>query len=168
MTRFTKFTTVLGLALVAVAATAEAQSAQINVTANVFQALTVTGNQPLDFGNVFPGVNKTVAVGDAGAGKFTVAGQAGANVNLSFTLPANLPHASLPTSLPIGSWSGHWATTDVTSGGTSFTPSAGNTAANLHGTTGNLYVYLGAQVSPGGAQAAGSYSAQLTMTVAYF
>src|SRR3990172_9919581 len=58
--------------LVATAATAQAQSANINVTANVFQALTVVGNSNLDFGNVFPGVNKTIGVADAGAGKYSV------------------------------------------------------------------------------------------------
>jgi hypothetical protein len=167
MNRFMKVSTVLALALVATAATAQAQSANINVTANVFQALTVVGNSNLDFGNVFPGVNKTIGVTDATAGKYSVTvGQAGANVNLSFTLPTDLvgPGAVL---LPVGSWTGHWATTDVTSGGTSFTPSAANTAAALSG-TGLLFVYIGAQASPGAAQAAGAYTAVATMTVAYF
>lgn len=167
MNRFMKVSTVLALALVATAATAQAQSANINVTANVFQALTVVGNNDLAFGNVFPGVNKTIAVADGGAGKYSVTvGQAGANVNLSFTLPANLIGPGAAT-LPVGSWTGHWAATDVTSGGTTFVPSAANTAAALSG-TGLLFVYIGAQVSPGAAQAAGGYTAVATMTVAYF
>ena len=167
MTRFTKVSTVLALALVASATTAQAQSANINVTANVFQALTVVGNSALAFGNVFPAIPATVAVTAAGAGKWSVTvGQANANVNLSFTLPANLIGPAAAT-LPVGSWSGHWAATDVTSGGTSFTPSAANTAAALSG-SGNLYVYIGATVSPGAAQAAGAYTAIATMTVAYF
>lgn len=167
MNRFMKVSTVLALALVATAATAQAQSANINVTANVFQALTVVGNNSLDFGNVFPGVNKTIGVTDAGAGKYSVTvGQANANVNLSFTLPGNLIGPAAAT-LPVGTWTGHWAATDVTSGGTSFTPSAATTAAALSA-GGLLYVYIGAQVSPGASQAAGLYTAVATMTVAYF
>ena len=54
---------------------AMAQSANINAVANVFQAITVTGAQTLDFGNVFPGVNKTILATAGTAGRFDLAGQ---------------------------------------------------------------------------------------------
>ena len=49
-----------------------------------------------------PGVNKTIAITDAGAGTFTVTKAATSGVTLSFTLPTNL--ASGTDLLPIGSW----------------------------------------------------------------
>lgn len=165
MHRFTKVSIAFGVALLAAVPSAQAQSANIQALANVFQAMTVSGVRNLDFGNVFPGVNKSIAVDNANSGKFTVAGQASANVNLTFTLPANLTSGG--NNLPIGTWVGHWNGVDDASSGTNFTPSAGATAAQFSG-SGNLYVFVGATVSPGGSQTAGSYSGTVTMTVAYF
>ena len=105
------------------AATAEAQnSASIQATATVLSALTVAAGQNLLFGNVTPGVNKTIAITDAGAGTFTVTKAATSGVTLSFTLPTNL--ASGTDLLPIGSWSGAWNTSASTAGANGFTPSA--------------------------------------------
>ena len=140
-------------------------SASANVTATVQQPITVTKNNDLSFGSVFPGLDKSISVTAGGAAKFTVAGQASTPVNLTFTLPATI--ASGGNTLAIGSWSGHHASTDVTSGGTTFTPSASATAATLSG-SGALYVYVGATAQPTATQAAGSYSGSMTMTVVYF
>ena len=148
------------------AATAEAQnSATIQATATVLSALQVTEGQDLTFGNVTPGVAKTVAIADAGAGRFDIVKAATSGVTLSFTLPANLTSGA--NSLPIGTWSGGYNTTQTPTGATTFTPSAGgfNTAVTP-GT--ELYVYVGATVSPGAAQAAGAYSGDVTMSVVYF
>ncbi|HXE58367.1 MAG TPA: DUF4402 domain-containing protein [Gemmatimonadales bacterium] len=148
------------------AAEARAQnSASITATANVLTPLTVVGAQNLSFGNVFPGLNKTVAVTDAGAGRFDVAGQANANVSLSFVLPSNLSDGS-GNLLPIGSWTGEHNTTG-TATGANFTPSAGATNTTLSG-TGNLYVFIGGQVTPAVNQPAGLYSGSVQMTVVYF
>lgn len=164
MTRWAKVSTAALVALCTAATSASAQSANIAATANVYQALTVAGARDLAFGNVFPGVDKTVAVTDATSGKFTVQGQASVGVNLTFTLPANLTG---PGNLPINNWSAHHHTSDAASGGTSFVPSAANTSATMSG-TGELFVYIGARVQPAAGQAAGAYSGTVTMTVAYF
>jgi hypothetical protein len=140
-------------------------NASATVTATVQQPITVTKNNDLSFGNVFPGVDKAVAVTAAGAAKFTVAGQASTPVNLTFTIPATI--ASGGNTLALASWTGHYATTDVTTGGTTFTPSASATTATLSG-SGALYVYVGATAQPTSTQAAGSYSGSMTMTVVYF
>ena len=156
----------LALALVLVPLTARAQNnASANVTATVQQPITVTKNNDLSFGNVFPGVAKSIAVTAGGAAKFTVAGQVSTPVNLTFTLPATL--ASGGNTLPIGTWTGEYNTSDSPTGGTSFTPSASATTATLH-TDGSLYVYVGATASPAAAQVAGSYSGTLALTVVYF
>lgn len=147
------------------AAAASAQSANINATASVFQAITVTGARDLAFGNVFPGVAKTVVVSDATSGRFDLTGQSSGNVNVSFTLPANLTSGA--NNLPIGTWTGCTNGTNTTTGCTSFTPSAGATASAFSG-AGALFVWVGGTVSPAANQAAGAYTGVVTLTAAYF
>jgi hypothetical protein len=147
------------------ASAAQAQSANITATATVFQAMTVTGARTLDFGNVFPGVAKTIAVAAATSGRFDLTGQSSANVNVSFTLPTNLTSGA--NNLPIGSWTGCTNATNTTTGCTSFTPSASTTATAFSG-AGALFVWVGGTVTPGGAQAAGTYTGTVTLTAAYF
>lgn len=165
MNRWAKFSTAVVAATVVAASSASGQSANINVTANVFQAITVTGANPLAFGNVFPGVNKTVAVADPGAGRWDATGQASANVNMSFTLPTNLVNGV--NNLAIGTWTGCRDGDNTPAGCTAFTPSAGATAAAFSA-AGLLYVWIGATVSPTAGQAAGGYTATATLTLAYF
>lgn len=155
------------VALMGLAASAgAAQSANITVTANVLQAMTVAGTRPLDFGNVFPGVARPVGVGAATSGLFTLTGQNSANVNVSFTLPTTL--VSGANSLPIGTWTGyHNTTNNATVGGTAFTPSVATTATAFSA-TGNLFVFIGGTVTPIVSQAAGTYTGIVTLTAAYF
>jgi hypothetical protein len=154
----------VGLAGTAGAAAAQSQSASINATAVVQQPLNVTAGNDLDFGNVLPGVNKAVAPADAGAGSFTIQGQGGYEVALTFTLPANLQDLSA-NNLAIGSWAGVHNTSNTPAGGTSLTPTALSNA-NLSG-IGELFVFLGATVSPVAAQPAGTYSGTIQLDVAY-
>jgi hypothetical protein len=142
-----------------------AQSANINATATVFQAMTVTGARTLDFGTVFPGVAKVIGVAAATSGRFDLTGQNSANVDLTFTLPANLTSAG--NNLPIGSWTGCTSPTNTTAGCTAFTPSGSATASAFSG-TGALFVFVGGTVTPAAAQAAGSYTGTVTLTAAYF
>jgi len=143
---------------------AVAQSANINAIANVFQAITVTGANTLDFGNVFPGVAKTIAVANASAGRFDLSGQGSAPVQLTFTLPTNL--TSSGNNLPIGTWTGCTNPTNSTAGCTSFTPS-GTPTGSAFGGAGTLFVFVGATVTPGAAQPAGSYTGTVTLTANY-
>jgi spore coat protein U-like protein len=152
-------------ALLVAAPLAAQNNASANVTATVQQPVTVTKNNDLSFGNVFPGLNKSIAVTAGGAAKFTVAGQASTPVNLTFSLPATI--SSSGNTLPISTWTGHFRDVDQPTGGTSFTPSTSATAATLSA-SGGLFVYVGATAEPGSAQPAGSYSGTMTMTVVYF
>lgn len=163
---FTASKLTLGLAVVTlcgVNVAAAQNNAQINVSATVQTPITVTAANNLDFGNVFPGVNKTVAVTDAAAGRFNVAGQASAPVSMTFVLPANLSAGA--NLLPIANWTGNHNTSAAPTG-TGFTPSAAATAATLSA-TGQLFVYVGAQVSPSVSQAAGNYTGTVQLTVVY-
>src|SRR5512145_2666015 len=79
------------LALTGTALEAQTNNASITATASVQSPINVLGAQQLSFGNVFPGVNKTIAATDlTNAGRFDVTGQASTPVTLSFTLPATL------------------------------------------------------------------------------
>ncbi|MBK6781801.1 MAG: DUF4402 domain-containing protein [Gemmatimonadetes bacterium] len=165
MRTFTRVSAALAAILSLSAAGASAQSANINATATVYQALTVTGARALDFGSVFPGVAKSIVVSDATSGRFDLTGQASANVNVSFTLPTNLTSGA--NNLPIGTWTGCTNPTNSTAGCTSFTPSASATPTAMSG-AGALFVWVGGTVSPAANQAAGAYTGVVTLTAAYF
>ena len=154
---------VLALVVVAKPVYAQVNNASITATATVQAPINVTAVSNLDFQNVFPGVAKTVLTTDATAGRWDVLGAASTPVSLNFTLPTNL--ASGANLMPIGTWTGNHNTT-ATPSGASFTPSGTPTAATLSA-TGALFVYIGATVSPLSNQAAGVYTAAVTLTVLY-
>src|SRR5207302_4718821 len=156
---------VLVLALVAAGAvTGQAQNnATVNVTAAVQQPVVVLKTNDLDFGLVFPGVNKPVTLGSASAGRFSVTGAAGAGVNLSFAVPTNL--TSGLNQLPV-TWDASWNQSNA-AGGNNFAPSAALTPATLSAVGGNLFVFVGGTVAPTVTQVAGSYTGTVTMTVTY-
>jgi len=159
--------TLAALALVvAGATTAQAQgvNGSITATASVQAPITVSGTRGLDFGNVFPGISKTIAVGDPGAGLFSVTGQASTQITYAFTLPGNLTFGL--NNLPISPWTGYVNTTNSTSGGSTFPPSAVAANATLSG-SGALFFFVGATVSPPNNLPAGSYTGTVTLTVSY-
>lgn len=168
MTRWMKTSVLTCFMLGAVATGAAAQTATINVTANVYQALTVAAGNDLAFGNVFPGVNKTIGLADATAGRFDITGQTSSTVSLSFTLPNSGAYIVGPSSaqLPLSAWTACWNTANSGgSGCTAFTAASGTNAAFGGGSS--LHVFLGATVSPASNQAAGSYTGTAVLTVAY-
>lgn len=152
-------------ALFSLATAAQAQSANIQALATVYQPISVTGTRALDFGTVFPGVAKSIAVAAATSGQFQLGGQASGNVNLTFTLPTDLVNAG--NNLPIGTWTGCTSATNTTAGCTAFTPSGTATGSAFSG-AGALWVFVGATVTPAAAQAAGNYTGTVTLTAAYF
>lgn len=157
---------IAGSLLLVMTTTAQAQqSANASVTADVQQPITVTKTHDLVFGTVFPGLNKVIAVTDAAAAAFSIAGQASSNVNLTFTVPATI--ASGGNTMPIATWTARRNSTASSASGTDFTPSASATSATLSG-SGALYVFVGATAQPSASQVAGSYSGTLTLTVVYF
>ena len=153
----------LVLALVA-AGTVQAQSASIAATATVVTPLTVTGTAPLAFGNVFQGVNKTVAFSDATSGRFSLTGYLASQVALTFTLPATL--ASGANTMPINTYDVRVNGTNSTAGTTALTVVSG-TPVNSNLVAGALFVFIGGRVQPTVAQVAGSYTGTLVLAAAY-
>ena len=155
---------VAALALSGTVAQAQTNNASITATANVQTPINVSAFQQLNFGNVFPGVNKTVATADlANAGRLDVTGQASAPVTLSFTLPSTL--SSGANTMPIDSYSGVRADNTSQTSGIGFIPGASNPATLS--AAGALYIWIGARVTPPTTQAQGTYTGTITMTVVY-
>src|SRR6185437_16751237 len=125
--RITKLSlAVAALVLTGTTIQAQTNNASITATASVQTPINVVGAQQLNFGNVFPGVNKTVAATDlTNAGRFDVTGQASTPVTLSFTLPASLTSGA--NTMPIVNYTGVHALLNTQVGGVAFTPSAGAT-----------------------------------------
>ncbi len=146
--------------------------------ATVLATLTVTSTQSLDFGNVYQGVAKTQdETSDANSGIFTITGQASANISCFFQLPEYVALTNGSDRMPIA-----FSTTDATfsvlaaaAPSTPSAPGAGATAntnpRNLTGTVigvgGTSQIFIGGKVIPSVNQTAGSYSADIVLTVAY-
>lgn len=156
-----------GLALTAAAplAAQSTASANIQANANVLAPISASGEQDLDFGDVIPGFDETVAPGDTEAGQFHVSGAGNLQVALDFgTLPAALNDgsgATLPISFATGSAGYGSASTSVDA---TFDP---NSVTNVNLDAGDLYVFLGGTVSPADDQAEGTYSETITLSVSY-
>lgn len=128
----------------------------------------VTVNSNLTFGTMFPGIPKTVDKSSTDAAEFSIGGDAGAEVTIDFTLPAYLssgannmqiifysdgcaidsnptPNQSSPTYDDLNPW--QTLTYDLGSSG--------------------LTVWIGGKAIPGVRQSAGSYTADIIITVQY-
>lgn len=132
----------------------------IDVLAVVDQPINVSAGADLDFGTLLPGFARTINPDNVASGDFAITGAAGAQVALSFALPAGGNLASGGNTMPVTITAGYGA--DRTAVTAVNTATGGN--ANLDG-TGNLAVFIGGTVTPAAAQAAGSYSGTVTLPV---
>lgn len=146
--------------------------------ATVLATLSVTATQSLDFGNVYQGVAKTQdETSDANSGIFTITGQASASISCFFQLPEYVGLANGTDRMPI-----NFTTTDATfsilAAAAPSTPSAPGAGATLNtnprnltgtgiGVAGTSQIFLGGKVIPSVNQTAGSYSADIVLTVSY-
>jgi hypothetical protein len=147
-------------------------------TATVLAVLSVSATQALDFGNVYQGVAKTQdETSDANSGIFTITGQASANISCFFQLPDYVALANGTDRMTIA-FSTTDATFSVLAAGAPSTPSAPGLGATLNtnprnltgtamGVAGTSQIFLGGKVIPSVNQTAGSYSADIVLTVAY-
>ena len=194
MNTIKKISGLLAVTLLLGAGSAFGQSddAPIGARASVLSQIVVTAGDSLIFGNVNPGVDKTIgtdgtvlagtATGDEQNGTFTIAKGAGSFITLSWTLPTTLAKAGGGT-MPINF--NDVSSTKLgllTSGSTSFpfSISESDAAVELNTNTGitgtdrtafaaatALTVAVGGTVVPGATQAAGNYIGQITLTATY-
>jgi hypothetical protein len=161
------FVLVASAMLAAPAAAQVSATSTIQVTGTVAGAISVTGGNPLQFGVIIPGLARTITPASPSAGTFTVGGQSGAGVQLTFpALPTVMtgPGVDIPLGLALV-----YHTANDPTGGTTIDPAVTTNPITALSTDnpGVLYVFLGGTVTPDGAQAPGSYSATFTLTAAY-
>jgi hypothetical protein len=146
-----------------------------SATATVQAILAVTATQALAFGTVYQGVPKSIAEDNASAGIFTITGQAGAGISIYAQLPDYLATATGDDRMVVA-FSATDAAVDTTANvdPTAFGSGWANTnphsfpAATVVGTPGSQSaVFLGGKVLPSVDQAAGAYTADIILTVAY-
>jgi len=144
------------------------ESATVQATATVMAALTVTGTNDLNFGNVTPGTPKSVDKTDVGnAGEWSISSSLGAEVQIDFTLPDSLRSATAAMDIIFLSTDASYE--DGTGGGQAspagtLNPSVTNTQ-NLNATDGSMTIWIGGQVDPIVSQSGGSYSGDIEVTI---
>ena len=130
----------------------------------------ITVNNDLVFGAVFPGIPKTISKYTAGAAaEFHVSGTIGKEVSIDFTLPTKIVSAAGIQYQMIFSQTS--AATDSRNNPDQSNPLKDNqnpwhTILDILGPNG-LTIWLGGQVVPKLNQSPGSYTAIITLTVAY-
>lgn len=163
------FKTVLTTAvilLVGICTQVNAQSATVQAEGEVLAPLSVTGTN-LSFGTeILPGLELSVARTEAGAAQFDITGADSKEITVDFTLPTELTGAGDAIPITFGSDDAGYATTDDQAGAAAHDPS-GTLTTTLDATAGTLFVWLGGTISPAETQAAGSYSADITVDTAY-
>jgi len=141
-------------------------NASINATANVsgVSPLTATGYQDLTFGSVTAGTPKS-----ASTGRFSISGQLGTPVTITFSLPTVLTASGSSATIPIlfGATDGlNCGTTSASCPSpTTFDPNAPFFTAL--GATGALYIGVGGTVTPPTLTSTDVYSGVITLTVSY-
>lgn len=139
-------------------------NASIEARAQVLTPLTVTPYQDLDFQNVIPGLNKTVAPGDVTSGRFDLVGSGTLEVQLDFgTLPTSLVSGGDNLPISFGPSSAGWGHSLIP-GPITFDPAVSHDT-DLE--SGALTVWIGGTVSPAANQPAGLYTGNIMLTVSY-
>lgn len=162
----------LGLVVAALATTPlAAQRGNITTEATVLNPLQVSGVWSLEFQTVLRNRRTTVAATNVFSGAFSVTGQAGAQIAVSFALPTRLVRVGGTEGLPIDTFTGCIAAVYPlgTNPCTTFTPSAAPTNVTLTG--GLRWFYIGGTVDTRTAVAGnppdGSYRSSIVMTASY-
>ena len=161
-----KFAVLAVMAALIVPSAAFAVTGTIQATANVLTPLSVsTDLRALDFGDVFPGLNKSIAFTDGTSGKWQIGGEAAKEIQLAFTLPAALDNGGILMPISFSATDAAYFGTDVVGSAVAFDPSGGSTE-NLDA-AGTGFVWLGGTVQPTANQAAGVYAATVSLDVVY-
>lgn len=147
-------------------------------TATVQTAITIVATQPLNFGNVFQEMPKTIGNNmDDSSAIFTITGQGGAGINIQLALPEYLSLADGSDRMSI-IFRNTDAAVDTSDIATPSTLIAGNgwinqnpyllpSAAVIGSPGSNTKIYLGGRVVPSANQKAGIYSGNIVLSASY-
>jgi hypothetical protein len=144
-------------------------TAQGAVSATIQQPLVLT-SVPMQFGNVYVNVAKTLAPTDVAAFRMLVDGATGATIEVTLeSTPTSLARTGGGSSLPIGAWLARSGGASCT--GAAVTPTVGSPVSLVLnspvGGSGRTSYCLGATVSPGALQASGNYTGTVVVSVRY-
>ncbi len=173
-TKTLSLVTILVILLVSYSAVMAQDVANGSATATVQAALVVTAPSALAFGTVYQGVPTSIANNLAAAGRFLITGQGISGVSCYMQLPDYLSTSTGDDRMVV-SFSSTDASVDSTGNvdPTSFGTGWQNTdphnipAATAVGGGGTTNIFLGGGVIPSVDQAAGAYTADIILTVAY-
>lgn len=160
----------LSVAALALPAAASAQSASGSITARarVLGAITVSPVTDLDFGDFLSaGGTKTVAPADATSGEFAVAGDPGAEVQLTFDFPATLDFGVNQITLGAAAWNVNVGATRAGSASLIAGGSDGASANSFLSGAGSLGVFVGGEATAAAGLPAGVYTGTVGLTAAY-
>lgn len=169
--------TVIGFLIGAGGQSLRAQDVAVgSATATVLTVLTVSADAALDFGNVYQGVPKSVANNDASAAIFSISGAGESAVFIYLQLPEYLSLSDNSDRMTI-SFGSTDCSVDSTGQGDPSLMNASRGWQNVNpyaipsgtavGGGGTTNLYLGGRITPSAGQKAGSYSADIVLTVAY-
>jgi len=160
-----------GISLAGPPVTAQ-ESATIQALATVLSSLSISGENNLQFGNVTPGVNKSVDKSEPGfAGEWYITGAPNAEITLDFALPDSLLLEADSTNGLRIQFNNTDASFDDGSGSGQLAPAGvldpnGMGTEDL-GTTGEMRVWIGGTVYPRISQTGGDYAEDVVLSVAY-
>jgi hypothetical protein len=139
-------------------------TASITAKGTVLSPISIASTRDLDFGiDILPGIIKTIDKTSNSAGKFSILGEAGKEVNIIVTAPLSLSNGIY--TLPIG-----FSQTDAgykTTGGTMVDFDPANPVNAILGTDGALDIYLGGSVAPIFRQVGGEYQGTIVVEFNY-
>lgn len=185
--RFARKGSLVVLAVLIVAFAFSSGHAQMAVTntadATVLAAISLTADANLEFGNVFQGVPKTVARtatgADTTAGIFTITGEAGAGISAQLILPEYMSSTNGDIMTVTFGTTDMAIDTTTTADPSSVTATEGwidedprsfPSGLVVGGTTpavNTTKIYLGGKVIPSVFQPAGTYTADVILSVSY-
>ncbi len=180
-----KFSTVviaaiLGIVFMAANANAQTASTSVKSTATIVTPLTATTTAPLAFGTITKGQKATINADASNAGAFYFSGDAedeitisipsevtisttsGAGASMTVTLNRSGVRMNDKNQIPSSK------TKDFSSGSTTGELSKDNQGDGTHfDGLGQLYVWIGGEVTPAASQQRGSYEGTFTVSAAY-
>jgi len=137
-----------------------------NITAKgiVLSPISITATRDLDFGDdIIPGIARTIDKTATSSGKFSLAGQALKELNVTLTTPTELVNGA--NNLPISFTATDAGYKTPTGTLTAFDPAAPINAS--FGSEGTMDVFLGGKVTPASNQVAGLYTATVNISLYY-
>ncbi len=152
-------------ALAVAAAPAVAQGAGVAATASVSIPMSVAGLNTLAFGQVIPGIPKTVAFNATTAGRMRILGFGNAQLSVTLLMPAVL--ASGTATMPVGNWVVRTGRNSNANIAVPLVFTSGTPVTLRLAPSGTMFFFIGGRVTPAGTQPAGAYSGTITLVSAY-